>query len=1273
MKTIIKKFFSKANKYVLHAREEKIVECLRRSNLFQEKYYLDTYGEIAPFKSAIEHFVAVGQDRYFDPSPYFSTSYYLSHNPDVKKAGLNCLYHYIQHGESEGRNPNPLFSPNDYLELNPDLEVWNKTLLAHFIEFGHKEQRYARKVVNHKMEQIESGKIQSHSELLHPTEFDNEYYLETNKDVYAAGVDPYHHYFSSGESEGRCPNKFFDPLFYSEINSDIRTQKISPFKHFQDHGYYEGRLGLKPQQICRSSSIKPILFVGHDGVQAGSEVVLLEVLKWFYFHTERKLKVLLLNPGPVANQYAKYADIYVLSDSIVDEKDKFKKFVSDDFEFIYINTVVSGKLFEILDIESISLTGDIVTHIHEMDKVLNEWDAEMQCILKHTDLYISASPASTQTLVNNYDINRDIVTTVPAFINPVVKESENNLQLKKDVRDSLGLSSNSFVIAGCGTVYWRKGTDIFVETAKILKERTDKKIEFVWIGDGPDRDQLESQLSDEEKKYIKFVGNHNNANELLAAADVFFLSSREDPFPLVVLESAQHSIPSVCFKEATGITEFVKHNSGLIIDDISSLEAAKKIILYIENNDLLLEHGHYAKQQVFKCYTSDIQNKKIFKAIYNKTSYLPALSVIIPFYNHEDYLKERIDSILNQTNQDFEIIALDDYSSDNSIEVVSRYHDEYRLDLYKNTSNSGSPFKQWKKGLESAKGQFVWIAEGDDTASPDFIRTLFVHFNDSMVNIVSAKTEIIGSNGEIITDALKPYFERAYPEKFSKNYKKDGCVEVNEQLGSICTLVNASGLLIRKSALSFEILNQASKFKMAGDWLIYLSCLKHGKIVHEVNATNYFRRHESSQVHKVEGTEIYFKERFKILEYVQKNYPVYKLTLRRAIKVIESEWDRFKHKHPQKNLSDLVDFSKLVDKSKVRECMPHVALYVHGMTFSKGGIERLAAQLSNHLIESGYEVTIYCRLSETNESIYPVYESVAIVPIFDEKDLAGSIPRLRKSLLDLKIDVFVPMLSEWLFEPVIESAQGTGIPIIASEHNDPWKIEELWWEHEKRKSCFAKVDKIHLLLDKFKQSLPTHLEDKIEVIPNGVKFQSGINNNKKENLIIAVGRLAPQKRFDRLIKAIDYIKNELREKSFTLEVYGEGELKNELNHLIDELEISDLISLKGNSSDMDSVYRRAKMMVMPSEFEGFGIALIEALSYGLPSIAFRECNGPNEIIEPDVSGYLVEDIEQLSERIIDLTNKSLPISIGTYRLNDTPYSMDNFYRKWKSLILSCNE
>ncbi len=98
------------------------------------------------------------------------------------------------------------------------------------------------------------------------------------------------------------------------------------------------------------------------------------------------------------------------------------------------------------------------------------------------------------------------------------------------------------------------------------------------------------------------------------------------------------------------------------------------------------------------------------------------VSVILPNYNHGKYLDERIGSIINQTFQDFELIILDDHSTDNSKSIIEKYRSHPKIShIEYNAINSGSPFRQWNKGIEVSRGSLIWIAESDDSCKLNFL------------------------------------------------------------------------------------------------------------------------------------------------------------------------------------------------------------------------------------------------------------------------------------------------------------------------------------------------------------------------------------------------------------------------------------------------------------------------------------------------------------------------------------------------------------------------
>src|SRR5690606_38859485 len=122
----------------------------------------------------------------------------------------------------------------------------------------------------------------------------------------------------------------------------------------------------------------------------------------------------------------------------------------------------------------------------------------------------------------------------------------------------------------------------------------------------------------------------------------------------------------------------------------------------------------------------------------------PLVSIIIPNYNHAKFLRERIDSVLNQNYIHFEVIILDDASTDKSLRIIEEYKNFDRVRVFVNENNSGSTFKQWNKGIEHAIGEYIWIAESDDISDLNFLKRIIEEFskNESASLVFSASYTI---------------------------------------------------------------------------------------------------------------------------------------------------------------------------------------------------------------------------------------------------------------------------------------------------------------------------------------------------------------------------------------------------------------------------------------------------------------------------------------------------------------------------------------------------
>lgn len=225
-----------------------------------------------------------------------------------------------------------------------------------------------------------------------------------------------------------------------------------------------------------------------------------------------------------------------------------------------------------------------------------------------------------------------------------------------------------------------------------------------------------------------------------------------------------------------------------------------------------------------------------------KPSAIPLVSVIVPNYNCVRYLAARMDSILNQTYTDYELILLDDASTDRSEEILAKYQtDSHVSHIVFNEKNTGSPFAQWLKGITLCTGKYIWIAEADDLADPDFLRTcvtLAEKYPDTSICYVGSY--LIDAGGHI---------RHRDPNHWGKRSKKDFACFDGKRFAEYDLywknyIINASGVLFRREYAQRLLDSPFASMRYCGDWLFWFEMSIQGCVVEVYKSLNYFRQHE---------------------------------------------------------------------------------------------------------------------------------------------------------------------------------------------------------------------------------------------------------------------------------------------------------------------------------------------------------------------------------------------------------------------------------------------
>jgi glycosyltransferase involved in cell wall biosynthesis len=318
-------------------------------------------------------------------------------------------------------------------------------------------------------------------------------------------------------------------------------------------------------------------------------------------------------------------------------------------------------------------------------------------------------------------------------------------------------------------------------------------------------------------------------------------------------------------------------------------------------------------------------------------------------------------------------------------------------------------------------------------------------------------------------------------------------------------------------------------------------------------------------------------------------------------------------------------------------------------SLGSGGAERVMSNVANYWAGKRWNVTLIT-LEDKKTDFFPLDERISRIAlgvagrstgIFEA--VSNNIKRifsLRSAIKSTQPDAVISFTDRMNVLTLL-ATRFTGTPVIISERIDPrrHKISKTW--RMLRSLLYSKAAALVVQTQNvLSWAVDMVGKEKALVIPNPVPRMSNVSV-KEENqfpkpFILAMGRFAPQKGFDLLVRA--FRKNSVKHPEWSLVILGEGSERLSLEVMATELGIENRIYLPGRYSNPTEVMAEASVFVLPSRYEGFPNALIEAMACGLPSISFDCPSGPREIIRHGIDGILVppEDVAALADAMSDL-------------------------------------
>jgi glycosyltransferase involved in cell wall biosynthesis len=259
------------------------------------------------------------------------------------------------------------------------------------------------------------------------------------------------------------------------------------------------------------------------------------------------------------------------------------------------------------------------------------------------------------------------------------------------------------------------------------------------------------------------------------------------------------------------------------------------------------------------------------------------------------------------------------------------------------------------------------------------------------------------------------------------------------------------------------------------------------------------------------------------------------------------------------------------------------------------------------------------------------------------------------------------------------AARGLGIGVIIAERTDPryHAVGRVWSVLRRRlyPSCQSLVVQTASVQPWARTIVRTR---PVFVIPNAAvapKRRASKQHAPGDRRMVTLGRLSPEKGADLLIKAFARVAADFP--NWSLSIYGSGALQAELESLCAELQLDDRVTLHGWTSDTAAALSTADLFVLPSRYEGFPNALLEAMAAGLACISFDCESGPREIIHDQKDGLLVppQDVEALARAMAQLmADDSERCRLGNQaREVVTRFSEERFYRQWDAVVAGVSE
>ncbi len=1191
----------------LSPRARSAIRAIRESELFDAEWYRLTNPDVA--LTGIDpatHYFLYGWRERRDPSPRFDTAAYLAANPDVDASGANPLAHYLRHGLREQR---PLPLPNDAhgagnrhaeLDYDHDGDKASDRQSAAGESLGDPASvgmigrgvALATKALARLRVTLDPAQIAAEVEVIRKSGlFDEAYYLSMNRDIDPPPADPIRHYCEKGWREGRNPSDEFDTRFYLDTYLDIRDAGLNPLWHYAIAGANEGRDSL-PNTSARYE----------DDIRFGGIETDIQLLA-FYASPDwtalKRGKALFKGhaqprkPIPGLGEYG-LPDAQTLErQAKLADSHGLKGFCFDLSGSAPFDGQPAGRMHAAAGID-----------FHFCVRVDVSAETDVDALVSH------------------------VLRLIPD--RRYVRVDGQPVLLVKASRDLSGVSARIATVRDA--VQERHGAPLFLVGQGVVADAAPDAVVYDAVLDLPS-EPIPGETGDYAPVEKSGVGAVPYGVVVSNAIGRIETSPEGSPTTFRCVTLARDT--TVMRTEAPLVyTRFHFHEYRRWLDAAMAEARARqpedRRFVFVNawndwNQALHLEpdavNGFILLNETTRALAGIEPGLK-----------MPRVSVIVPNYNHEAYLRQRLDSIYRQTYRNIDVILLDDCSSDGSRAIMAEYavvHDDITRVLF-NEANSGGPFRQWAKGIQAATGELIWIAESDDYCDSRFLETLVRCFDDEAVLLAYGKSEFVDREGNPLSKGNR--FEDHVADiegrdRWSAAYAASAHHEVAAALGIKNTIPNVSAAVFRRPVDSALLRDESwLSMRVTGDWVFYLHLLRGGKIAYQPDAINFFRRYPGSTAERTYRTELFYREFGMASRAVASLYDVSIRTLEKCRDGCEKLYWWNIPKGSAAEFDSWYDYESIVDARRTR--IPNIMVCTMG--FYPGGAEILPIRMANEMKRQGHSVVLFSTgLNNRHDGVRKMVRND--VPVVE-----GRSPEAMRDAIE-QFGIEVLNTHQWHVQkyPIdVPEVFGNLRSHVASlhgmiEHGDAFEVTV-----DQLKAADRNVTDWVYTADKNiepfrKLGLLDETSGRFIKLPNGMEppafvpvSRARLDIPEDAFVLCCVSRAIPDKGWREMIDAVA-LAREMSGKDIRLLLVGNGPVYDEYCRT----GVPAFVHLTGFSADSVGHYAAADMGIMLTRFksESFPLTIVDCLFAGKPYVASDVGDIRNMLsVGDDIAGAVIE-------------------------------------------------